>query len=216
MTLALACVACGKEGLDKVPLITELPGALYVGTRVPIDMSNLEPPLKEGEERPPFMVPAGAASNVAAGRKVTASDEWPATGDLEMATDEDKDGTYGSFIELAPGVQYVQVDLETSHDIAVILVWHFHAEPRVYHDVVVQVAEDPDFLSGVQTLYNNDHDNSAGLGRGEDKAYIEGREGRLIDAKGARGRYVRLYSNGSTADVMNHFIEVEVFGAPST
>lgn len=31
----------------------------------------------------------------------------------------------------------------------------------------------------------------------------EGRYGRVADAKGAKGRYVRLYSNGSTADEMN-------------
>ena len=61
---------------------------------------------------------------------------------------------------------------------------------------------------------NNDNDNSAGMGVGSDRPYIESYEGRLIDAKGATGRYVRLYSNGSTADGMNHYIEVEVFGKP--
>jgi len=216
MMLGVAGLACGAKGADKVPLKTELPRPLFVGTPVPLNMPNLEPPRKKGEDRPPFMLPADAVGNVALGKEVTASDEWPVIGELEMATDEDKEGTDGSFFELGPGVQYVQIDLETAHDIAAILVWHFHAQPRVYHDVVVQVAEDPDFLSDVKTLYNNDHDNSAGLGRGKDRAYIEGYEGRLIDAKGAKGRYVRLYSNGNTSNEMNHLIEVEVFGAPST
>jgi hypothetical protein len=44
--------------------------------------------------------------------------------------------------------------------------------------------------------------------------YVETSEGRLIDAKGAIARYVRLYSNGNNADEMNHLIEVEVFGRP--
>jgi hypothetical protein len=34
----------------------------------------------------------------------------------------------------------------------------------------------------------------------------------LIDAKGVKGRYVRLYSKGNTTNKLNHYIEVEVFG----
>jgi hypothetical protein len=84
----------------------------------------------------------------------------------------------------------------------------------VYHDVVVQVADDPDFIENVRTLYNNDYDNSAGLGVGKDPSYIETSEGRLVDGKGLEARYVRLYSNGNTSNEMNHYVEVEVFGKP--
>ena len=35
------------------------------------------------------------------------------------------------------------------HDLAV-LIWHFHKEARAYAGVVVQVADDPDFITGVQ------------------------------------------------------------------
>jgi hypothetical protein len=45
--------------------------------------------------------------------------------------------------------------------------------------------------------------------------YFENFKGRLIDAKGVKGRYVRLYSNGSTADDQNHYTEVEVYGTPA-
>jgi len=76
----------------------------------------------------------------------------------------------------------------------------------------VQVADDADFLQNVRTLYNNDHDNSAGKGVGKDLAYVEVNTGRLVDAKGEKARFVRLYSKGSTAAEMNHYIEVEVFG----
>ena len=77
---------------------------------------------------------------------------------------------------------------------------------------MVQVAEDPDFITGVTTLFNNDDDNSSGLGAGKDKEYLENYEGKLLDGKGAKGRYVRLYSNGSTSSDANHYIEVEVYG----
>jgi hypothetical protein len=101
------------------------------------------------------------------------------------------------------------------HDIYAILVWHFHKQARVYFDVVVQVADDPDFINNVTTVFNNDHDNSAGLGVGSDMHYVETSEGKLIDAKGVRGRYVRLYSNGNSSNELNHYIEVEVYGKPA-
>ena len=67
-------------------------------------------------------------------------------------------------------------------------------------------------MSNVQTVFNNDHDNSAGLGIGSDMHYVETSEGKLIDAKGVRGRYVRLYSGGNSNNDLNHYIEVEVYG----
>ena len=62
------------------------------------------------------------------------------------------------------------------------------------------------------TVFNNDYDNSSGLGVGTDKEYLESHEGKLMDGKGAKGRYVRLYSNGNTSNDANHYIEVEVYG----
>jgi hypothetical protein len=79
---------------------------------------------------------------------------------------------------------------------------------------VIQASDDPDFITNVQTLFNNDHDNSSGQGVGKDMHYVETSEGKLIDAKGVQARYVRLYSNGNTNNDLNHYIEVEVFGKP--
>jgi hypothetical protein len=76
----------------------------------------------------------------------------------------------------------------------------------------VQVADDPGFTLNVTTLFNNDHDNSAGFGIGKDKNYIETSEGKLVDAEGIRTRYIRLYSNGNDLNEFNHYIEVEVYG----
>ena len=58
-----------------------------------------------------------------------------------------------------------------------------------------------DFITNVHTVFNNDHDNSSGLGLGEYKEYWENYEGKLFAAQGVTGRYVRLYSDGSTDDV---------------
>jgi len=108
----------------------------------------------------------------------------------------------------------VTVDLGAPHEIYAVLFWHFHNSPRIYFDVVVQIADDPGFTKNVRTLMNNDHDNTSGFGRGTEMNYIETSEGRLVDAKGAIARYVRLYSNGNSANELNHYVEVEVYGRP--
>lgn len=197
---------------DLVPLKIDLPKPLFVGTPRPVQLANLEKP-RTGR-RPDFMVPAGTV-NLAKGRPVTSSDSMPVIGELSFVTDGDKTGTEGSYVELGPGVQWVQIDLGASAKLAAILVWHFHSQARVYHDVVVQISDDPEFKKNVRTVFNNDDNNSAALGAGTDPAYIETYEGRLIDAHGAVGRYVRLFSNGNTSDEQNHYVEVEIYGQPA-
>ncbi|UCG57456.1 MAG: hypothetical protein JSU70_21635 [Phycisphaerales bacterium] len=196
-----------------VPINIELPKPMFVGTPQDTRVPNLEKPL--GKPRPPFLAPAGT-TNLAAGKPVTASDEEPIIGDIEMVTDGDKEAADGSYVEFGPFVQHVTVDLEAKCDIYAIVMWHFHKQARVYFDVVVQVSDDPDFISGVKTVFNNDIDNSAGFGVGTDMHYSETSEGRLIDCltQGVQGRYVRCYSNGNTSNDLNHYIEVEVYGKP--
>jgi hypothetical protein len=204
--------AAGALAQDKVVLKTDLPKPLFVGTPVPIKVPNLEPRLQG--DRPDFFVPAGT-TNLAKGKKVTASDNDPSIGTLDLITDGDKEGDEGSWVELGPGKQWVQIDLEKDPDIYAVIVWHFHSQERVYFDVVAQVSDDPKFETGVTTIYNNDSANELGLGAGKDLPYIETYQGKLIDAKGVKGRYVRLYSNGNTTNKLNHYIEVEVFGKPA-
>jgi hypothetical protein len=76
----------------------------------------------------------------------------------------------------------------------------------------VLASEDPDFTKNVRTLFNNDQDNSSGLGVGADREYFETHEGRLIDARGAAVRYLRFYSKGSTESALNEYTEIEVYG----
>ncbi|MBE3098508.1 MAG: hypothetical protein IMZ44_15445 [Planctomycetes bacterium] len=195
-----------------VPLEIKLPRALFIGT----DKNPKPSPYLEnfdGKPRPPFLAPEGTV-NLALGKPVTASDAEPIIGELKLLTDGDKEGHDGSFVELGPGKQWVQIDLKEPCTIYAIVAWHYHRERCVYHDVVAQVADDPDFIENVKTVYNNDYDNSSGLGIGQDLEYIENYQGRLINAKGVKGRYVRLYSKGNTLNEQNHYIEVEVYGKP--
>ena len=209
--LTTLLVATAAFAQNEVVLKTQLPKPLFVGTPVPLNVPNLEPPTKG--RRPDFMVPAGTI-NLAKNKKVTSSDDNPDVGTLDMIVDGDKDGSEGSWVELGPGKQWVQIDLGKEANIYAVLIWHFHSQARVYRDVVAQVSDDATFKSGVTTIFNSDFHSDLGLGVGKDMSYIETYQGKLIDTKGVKGRYVRLYSNGNTANKLNHYIEVEVWGKP--
>ena len=211
LLFAFACAPLvAAQGQEELKL--KLPKPMFIGTPTNIKSPNLEP--ITGKPRGPFMVPTGTKL-LSLKKPVRGSDMQPVIGELSMITDGEKDGGDGYFVELGPGKQWVQIDLGASYSLHAILAWHYHSQARVYRDVIVQVSDDKDFLKGVTTVFNNDHDNTSGLGIGKDKEYIETSEGKLFDPKGAKGRYVRLYSHGNTTNDLNHYVEVEVYGTPS-
>lgn len=232
LALALTLASCGKKeetkagaaapsaatapavpagDLEEIKL--EFPKPMFIGTPVPAELPNLEKadPSKVVKS---IMVPKGT-TNLAKGKKVTSSDAAPIIGDLNLVTDGDADGADGSFVELMPGKQWVQIDLGAEANIYKIAMWHYHKQAQAYIDVDVQVSDDAEFKTGVTTLWNSDHDDSSGLGKGSDPAYVETNHGRVVDAKGIKARYVRLWSNGNTSNDMNHYCEVQVYGTPA-
>lgn len=206
----LSFTALASWSVAETKLELEFPPPKVTSTPAPIKLPHLEAP---NTPAPAIMVPDGV-TNLAAGKPVTSSDPWPIIGELDMVTDGDKESEDGYYVELGEMQQWMQIDLEQEAEIYGIGLWHYHAQPRSYLDVIVQVSDDPEFQSGVTTLFNNDHDNSSNMGRGSDPAYVEKNVGRLIPGKKVHARYVRLYSNGNTSDGLNHYIEVEVFGRP--
>ncbi|HRI88856.1 MAG TPA: hypothetical protein PK869_11340 [Candidatus Hydrogenedentes bacterium] len=201
---------------EAAPLDIKLPPPYFGGTPLDYFSEHLEE--RSFKPREPFVAPKGATI-LSTGKAVTSSDPDPTNGKLSMITDGEKGYQTEYLTELAAGTQWVQIDLGQQSDIYAILVWHFHAADRVYFDFVVRTADDAEFTKNVQTVYNNDYDNSSGLGVGKDKEYIETYEGRLVnamkDGKPTSGRYVRLYSKGNTSDDTNHYVEVEVWGQPA-
>ena len=211
---------------DLAQMQLELPPPAFIGTpkndkhKVNID------PIRRGKRRKPYVIPAGLV-NVADKCIVTSSDN-PFLGHLNMVTNGDKDYTEGTFVDLAGGKQWIQIDLKHKHDVFAIMIWHKHDMPTVYRDVVIQISNDPNFKQDVLTVFNNDDDNSSGLGAGADFEYYESDEGELVaktsgvDVQGrkrvteslGRARYVRLWSNGSIDNEYNHYTEVEVFAKP--
>lgn len=198
---------------DLAPLPLQLPQPTLKGT--PDDLPtgpNIEPP--SDKPRPPFMAPKGV-TNVALHKKVTISDKNPISGKPELITDGQKEAFDDQVVEMHKNMQYAQLDLGAPYKIYAVVIWHDHRWLQVFRDVVVQVADDPDFTQNVQTIFNNDTSNTLGLGIGKDRQYFETQEGKLIDAKGVTGRYLRAYSKGSTLSAFNVYQEIEVYGMPA-
>lgn len=178
--------------------------------------TKVKPCEPEMLEVPLIMVPENTI-NLSKGKPVTSSDDLPVIGDLESITDGNKSLAENE-VEIIGGLQWVQIDLKHECDISVIWIWHsFDVQQKTckiaFRDVIVQVSNNEKFKETVRTVFNNDTDNSAKLGKGDDKAYIETRFGKpIVMETPIKGRYVRLYSNGNDRQQANTYLEVEVFG----
>lgn len=211
-TVLLTAMTMSARAEKLVPLEIELPAPAFKGTPKDMVVDPDVEPLSD-TPRPPLMVPEGL-QNVARGKPVTSSIPTRGTS-INKVVDGDKEAYDTSAYLMKKGTQWVQVDLGSPQEIYAIVIWHAHDVVKIYRDVIVQVSNDPGFKQGVHTLYNNDRDNSSGLGVGKSREYFETAEGRLIDAKGIQGRYVRSYTRGSTESALNECVEIEVYGRPA-
>ena len=212
VTMMTLAGAENAEPPNLVPLNIEYPDHTCPG--LPLDWFSPYPldtdDLGRCPVRKPVLVPVGARL-LSRGKCVTAS-STPSKGKLSQITDGDKACEEPSVVSLPKGLQWVQVDLGDSATLDALLLWHWHTGHRVYMQTVVQASDDAVFSKDVFTLFNNDHENDSGLGKGKNNNYVDGRWGHLIDPKQVKARYVRCYSNGSYFDDTNEYIEVEVWG----
>src|ERR1043165_256196 len=215
LSLLVACkLSAGdppKEGM--VPLEIKLPAPAFKGTPKDIQLSTYVEPLSD-KPRPPMMVPTGL-KNLASGAKVTSSDANATAETLAKITDGDKEASDQSIIFLRKGTQYIQMDLGAPSELFAVVIWHAHNSAKVYHDVIVQIADDAEFTKNARIIFNNDQDNSSKLGAGTDREFFETNEGKLINAKGEKAQFIRFYSKGSTESALNEYTEIEVYGRPA-
>ena len=200
-----------EDAVAKEPLVLELPAPTLKGTPEQLpEGPNIEP--NSDKPRPALLVPKGV-KNVALNKPVTTSVK-PFTGEANQLTDGKKEAMDFDTVEMKKGVQWIQVDLGEPFAIQAIAIWHDHRYIQVIHDVIVQASDDPEFKTGVTTLFNNDTDNTSGLGIGADREYFERQFGRVFDAKGVKARYVRGYTKGSNLSALNCWQEIEVYALP--
>lgn len=144
-------------------------------------------------------------TNVALGGNVTTNDSSP------LWLSRVNDGRVGDYCDLNDGAKYVQIDFGKSYDITKVNIWHYFEDARTYHDVVIQLSNDPTFTTGVHTVFNNDRDNSLGLGAGTDNEYVETPNGKRIRFDAINARYLRVWSRGNTVNIYNHVVEIQAF-----
>lgn len=198
--------------IETEPLILKLPAPTLKGT--PEDLPEgpgIEP--LSGKPRPVYLIAKGS-KNVAVGKLVTAS-STSFTGDLAQLTDGLKEAYDRDVLEMKRGTQWVQIDLGRVCAVQAIVLWHDHRYIQVRHDVVIQMSNDPEFKEAVITIFNNDQDNSSGLGEGAEREYFETSEGKIVNAKGAAGRYIRCHGRGSSLGALNCWQEIEVYALPA-
>jgi len=194
---------------EKEPLVLQLPAPTLKGTPEQLPTGpNIEP--NSDKPAAAFMIAKGA-KNVALGKPVTTSVKPFSETQPEAITDGKKEAFDYDTVEMKKGTQWVQVDLGEAFTIQAIAVWHDHRYIQVMHDVILQVSNDPEFKTDVTTLFNNDTDNSSGLGVGTDREYFERHWGRVFDGKGTKARYVRGYTKGSHLSALNCWQEIEVY-----
>ena len=217
LTVALAVVFCAssvyaEDAKSTEPLALNLPIHTLKGTPEDLPVGpNIEP---VSDKAPPALQVPKGVKNVALGKPVTSSVP-PFLGELSQITDGKKDPTDDDAVEFKKGTQWVQLDLGESFAIHAVAMWHDHRYVQAMHDVILQVSDDPEFKSGVTTLYNNDTDNSSGLGVGTDREYFEMQFGRVVAGKGIKARYVRGYTRGSNQSSVNCWQEIEVYALPA-
>lgn len=140
---------------------------------------------------------------------------------MSMAVDGKKNDTENNYGEFGNDNKpdkssYIEVDLESEYEIANVNLWRYWKDSRKYNNTLVVVSGNETFgkdESDDVVIFNADDANECGYGSGTEADYAETSEGRQFEApKGTKGRYVRVYMNGSNKNKTNHVVELEVFG----
>jgi hypothetical protein len=194
-------------GPTNTPTNTLVPTNTPTRTNTPVGPTNTPTNTSSAPTNTPTRTntPTSGGTNVALGKPATgASLVNPA-----FVTDGDKSNS-NNFGGLDLGVRSIVIDLGQNFNLTKVNVWHYFADARTYHDVIVQLSTVSDF-STKTTVFNNDTNNSAGQGTGSQAEYAESSAGKTITFSAVSARYIRLWSNGSTANVYNHYVEVEAY-----
>jgi len=211
LLFAVAAVRA-QDATSTEPLALRLPSVTLKGTPENLPSGpNVEPP--SDKPRAAFPVPKGI-QNVAAGKAVTGSVK-PFVGEMNQITDGKKEPFDDDAVEMKKGSHWIQVDLGGPYTIYAIAMWHDHRYIQLMHDVIVLASNDPEFKTGVTTLFNNDSDDSSGMGVGTDREYFEMRYGKIVDGKATKARYVRGYTKGGSLSALNCWQELEVYALPA-
>ena len=145
--------------------------------------------------------------NVAAGKTFT----YGTGGSTTLPSNDVINSGWPNFADVGTGAQSVTVDLGANYMIDGLRVWRYYADARRYNDVIYEVSKTADFANSTK-VFNSNSSGSLGRGTGSDNTFSESSYGHPVYFAAVEGRYVRLWSNGSSANTGNHYVEVQVFG----
>ncbi len=201
-------------GVGKVKLEPEFPRLLYTAApSPPPGWKEVENPAITWKRKDNVVISEGCRL-LSHRCPVTVSDPAP-LGDPACVTDGVRSSEDGNMIDMAPGKQWVQIDLGVSCEVHCLWLWLCHKQPWVScRNVIVQVSDDAVYSSNGRgtIVLNADRDGSEGMGKGTDMDWEETINGRPVTFPPARGRYIRVWTNGRTLDDCNIFTEVAVYG----
>jgi len=126
-----------------------------------------------------------------------------------MVNDGEKEGGDGYFIELA-GQAVMQIDLgflRAARHLGLALSQPGARLPRRHRAGI----DSKDFVKGVQTVFNNDHDNSSAR-RGQGQGVHRGGGGRS-SIEGIKDATCALLERQHDQR-LNHYVEIEIYGTP--
>ncbi len=161
-------------------------------------------------------IPPDQEQNLSKGKTVTYSAirSGESTGvPVSYLTDGDTSLTHLVAVGNASQLVSVTVNLPQASTITRLKMWHYWGDGRTYHDVIVQLSSTANFSSGVTTVFNNDTNNSAGLGVGTDAEYAETSAGKeIVLPAPVIAQYARFYIAANSVNTFNHYVELQVFG----
>ncbi len=151
------------------------------------------------------LAPAYQAGNLATGAAIS--------GLVAGQSARVNDGVIAPGAEAAAALtgEHALLDLGGQYYVGGLTVWHAFGDGRRYRDVVFELADNPAFTDST-IVFNNDADNSLGLGAGTDAMYEESSAGKQVLFAPVPARYLRLWSRGNTVNDASHLTEVEVYG----
>lgn len=135
----------------------------------------------------------------------TSSTSSAVAGELAKITNGDNN----SWCDLGgSGPHEVTVDLGVVKTLRQIKVWGLFHNTRMYSDRIVRISENG---SDWYTIFNNDSDNSAGVGIGTHSEYIETQDGKVFTIPDINAQYIQVWSGDDNLGGNATLVEIEAF-----
>ena len=139
------------------------------------------------------------AKNLALGKPVTASYTRPTHGKFAFLTDGKLNDHVGHGVK---GRVWMQVDLGQVVEVAHLRLWHYFRDRRTYHHNRIALSATGEFNGEEAVVFDSEK-------QGE---YPESAKGRVFSFKPVQVRYVRNWTDASTGNVGNQWVELEAYG----